>query len=112
MLLHRAWRMVSVEKLLAEPRQECFVRTSFTLPNRQNSPSGLGKCMGLFRISLDVPLKLGVPELHARLRCRRSAAGFMSVPKAAMYEDGRLMLGKNDVWRARQITPLHPESKP
>ena len=76
---------------------------NFAFPEYDHVPaSGLKSSVFLF-IPCNVPLELGLPELHIGLRHSRDFAALVAMPEAAVHEDDRVPFGEHDVGMAGQF---------
>jgi hypothetical protein len=64
-----------------------------------------------FAITVDVPLKLWNPIVLARRWNSGSLATAVPMPKTSVHEYNQFPLRKHQVWRAREIFAMQPETK-
>ena len=67
----------------------------FALPKDENAPSEFLQCANVAPIAFNVRLELSDPELDARLRKRGSRTTRMTMPEAAVNENGEPMPREN-----------------
>lgn len=64
-----------------------WVSAKLTFPNNDYGPSKRLQGPNVFFISLNICLELSIPPFNIRARGRCIFAGYMTMPKAAMYKD-------------------------
>src|SRR5262249_13197581 len=77
--------------------------TRLAFPHVHYFPSLLCENRFIPRIAYLVTPELGEPELTVRLRRIGVLAPRVSVPEAAMHKDCNVVLGKDNIWSARQV---------
>jgi hypothetical protein len=55
-------------------------------------------------------MEFGGPEFWARCRDLRKSTSFMHMPKASVNKNDDPASRQDDVWRARQVSAMQPES--
>jgi hypothetical protein len=85
-------------------------RSEIAFPNCHDVPAESSQCICSPLITLDITVKLFLPERRVALRCRGHLATGMAMPKATMYQDDCLEPWQGDIGLARQ--PLVVHAKP
>lgn len=79
------------------------------LPYHQNTPAEIHEVFVVTTVPLDIGAELFLPEFDSGgWRCRIETAG-VSVPEAAIDEDGEAVAWKDEVGRSRQVLAMQPE---
>jgi hypothetical protein len=71
------------------------------LPDAQNRPAIFSKHSRHNLVTRHIVAKLWKPEFQSAFWCICKFAPLMSMPKAAIYENGNLVAGKNKIWFAK-----------
>lgn len=93
--------MKEVHQLL--PQQSCIPGLAF--PDFSDSPAIPLEKLSIVHVTCAGRIELGLPKLRASLwHC--CPPTIVPVPKAAMYEDDRLVPREDKVWPPWQATPM------
>jgi hypothetical protein len=88
-----------------------FTSSRCTFPDNQYAPSERFQGLKLSKIPLAVSCELLAPEFAVRGRCRGKSAPLMKVPKTAMNQDHRSMLGQYKIGATWQISSMKSETE-
>ena len=89
-----------------------FLPPDRALPDCGNPPAGVEEPINRPSVPFDIAFELLPPEVHVRLRRRCVTAAGMSMPVAAVNEDGSAVAGKNDVRATWQLPYVQSVAKP
>ena len=81
------------------------------LPDDRHAPAESMEHLRMAPVASDISLEFLPPEIFIGPGSGCVAAAFMSVPEAAMDEQGDSILRKNEIWTARQMSTVQPETQ-